>query len=60
MAVAVNVAVFGDVMPCSLANIHRRFRPVYCPPIKWNKTSVYRKDKRRYVRYVSQYMISYW
>jgi len=36
MAVAVNVAVFGDVMPCSLADIHRRFRTIYCPLIRWN------------------------
>jgi len=32
LAVAVNVAVFGDVMPCSVADIHGRFRATYCPP----------------------------
>ena len=63
MAVAVKVAVFGDVMPCSLADIHWRFRTIFCPLIRWN--NIYPKyDSNRCLwnvgKYVSEYMIWYW
>jgi hypothetical protein len=43
MAVAVNVVVFGYVMPCGLADIHLRFRATYSPLIRWD--NIYPKDK---------------
>lgn len=54
MAVAVIVAVFGDVMPCSLADIHRRFRTIYCPLIRWN--NIYPTDKEQQVPLKRRYV----
>jgi hypothetical protein len=54
MAVAVNVAVFGDVIPCSLADIDRRFRATYCHLIRWN--NIYPKEKMQQVPLKRRYV----